>query len=154
MRFSAAIALALLALAGCSKSEPEEAPNACLAGEKAYLTALQQAPGEVRLQGETPISDCLTEGQGGGELANVGSTMVAVATELNQKALDDPSGAATMQLGYLIGAAQQGAESTGGIHQDLIRRMNSAARYSPSGATSAEFERAFGRGYAAGEESG
>jgi hypothetical protein len=152
---TAALAAALAAIAaGCSKSEPDQAPVACLSGPPVYLSALRQAPGEVRLQGETPISDCLPSGQGGGELANVGSTMVATATRLNAEALKDPTGPETLELGYLLGAVQRGAEETGGIHQDLVRRLNTAARYSPSGLPPAEFERTFGRGFAAGEESG
>ena len=37
----------------------------------------------------------------------------------------------TSQLGYLLGAAQRGAEDTEGIHAELIRRLTAAARYSP-----------------------
>ena len=142
----AVLATALAALAaGCSKSEPDQAPVACLSGPPAYLSALRQAPGEVRLQGETPISDCLAAGQGGGELANVGSTMIATATRLNAEALKDPTGPATLELGYLLGAVQRGAEETGGIHQDLVRRLNAAAHYSPRRLSRrAEFERTFG----------
>jgi len=153
-RLPASLALALLAAAGCGSSEPEAAPVACLAGPNAYLAALQAAPGEVRLQGETAISECLTSAQGGGELANVGSDMVRAATELNQRALERSSPAAVVQLGYLVGAAQRGAEQTGGIHEDLIRRLNAAARFTPSGAPDAAFERRFGRGFAAGQENG
>jgi hypothetical protein len=151
----AAALLALLALgAGCSSSEPEVAPAACLAGPATYLRALRAAPGEVRLQGETPISECLTSAQEGGELANVGSDMVRAATELNRRAIEGGSGEAALEVGYLVGAAQRGAEETGGIHEDLIRRLNSAARFSRGGVPDAAFERSFGRGFAAGQESG
>jgi hypothetical protein len=154
-RTAMAAALAALALvfAGCSSDEDEETPSACLDGSSAYLQALRTAPGEVRLDGETPISDCLTPEQEGGELAEVGSTMIEAATALNREARADPSGAATMQLGYLIGAVGAGADS---IHADLVRRLNAAARFSPggSGLLPAEFERTFGQGYAAGQESG
>ena len=45
-----------------------------------------------------------------------------------------------------------GADS---IHTDLVRRLNSSARFSETGgALPASFERAFGRGYAAGQRSG
>ena len=41
------------------------------------------------------------------------------------------------------------------IHTDLVRRLNSAARFTLTGGTPpASFERAFGRGYAAGHSSG
>ena len=40
------------------------------------MKALEGAPGEVRLDGETPIGDCLAENQKGGDLATVGTAMV------------------------------------------------------------------------------
>ena len=67
------VACAALAAAGCSSGEDEAAsaaPAACLAGSDAYLVALRAAPGEVLLEGETPISDCLTPEQEGGQLAD------------------------------------------------------------------------------------
>jgi hypothetical protein len=154
-RTPAALAITLAAVVlGCSKSEPEEAPVACLEGPGVYLQALRAAPGEVRLQDETPISDCLTQGQGGGELAEVGATMITVATRLNEEARSAPRSRRTVQLGYLIGAAERGAEDTSGIHQDLILRLNTAARFSPSGRPSPEFRRTFERGREAGRETG
>lgn len=106
-------------------------PVACLEGQGAYRGALADAPGAVKLSGETPISDCLAENQKAGDLATVGTTMVTVATALNAEARSDPGGAANLQLGYLLGAAERGAEDTSGIHADLIRRLVAAARYSP-----------------------
>ena len=38
---------------------------------------------------------------------------------------------ANVELGYLIGAAQRGAEETNGIHAELMRRLVAAATYSP-----------------------
>jgi hypothetical protein len=108
----------------------------------------------VRLQGRTPISDCLVKGQEGGELAQTGQAVVTVATQLNEAARHSPSGPEALQLGYLVGAVQQGASTTGGIHADLVRRLDAAARYTPKGQLPAEFERTFGRGYAAGQGSG
>lgn len=152
-RISAVTALAVAAAlaAGCSKSEPEGTPEACLAGADAYELALEAAPAEVRLEGETPISDCLVPEQEGGDLALVGEQVVKVATDLNVAAARDPSGPAALRLGYLVGAVERGAE---GIHADLVRRLNAAARFSPDGLLPAEFERTFGEGYAAGLESG
>ena len=145
------LALSLL-LAACG-AEEEETPTACFAGADGYLQALRGAPGEVRIDG-TSISDCLVPSQPGGELAEVGSGMVAAATRLNEGARADPTGSQAFQLGYLIGAAQRGAEETAGIHTDLIRRLNSAARFDPAGIPPASFERTFGRGFQAGRESG
>lgn len=141
-------------LAGCG-SDDAETPSACLAPAGAYLEALADAPGEVRLDGTTPISDCIVSSQEGGELSQVGSATVEAATELNAEARRDPAGDATVQLGYLVGAVQEGAAETGGIHTDLIRRLDTAARATEGDeAFSAAFERAFGEGYAAAQEGG
>jgi hypothetical protein len=149
------LAAALIAGAlGCSDSDPEAAPAACVQGPGAYLEALGDAPERVELAGEAPISDCLAPSQEGGELAEVGSAMIAAATRLNAGARRDPTGEQAFRLGYLIGAAQRGADDTAGIHTDLIRRLNAAARFDPSGTPPAAFERTFGRGFQAGRESG
>lgn len=122
--------MALAVLAGCGSTD-SSTPVACLEGEGAYLKALGAAPGAVKLDGETPISDCLAENQKAGALATVGTAMLSAATKLNAEARAEPGGDANLQLGYLLGAAQHGAESTDGIHTDLIRRLSVAARYSP-----------------------
>jgi hypothetical protein len=146
------IAGALTAVAGCGTKKNDLAPAACLVGNEAYLRALQRAPGEVRLGGTTPISDCLVPEQDAGQLADIGQQMVIAATKLNSEARRDPRGPATLQLGYLSGAVAKGADP---IHTDLVRRLNSASRFTLTGATPpASFERAFGRGYAAGHASG
>lgn len=144
----AAIA-AVVGLAGCSSDE-ESTPEACLVSSDTYLQALREAPGEVRLGG-TPISECLTPSQKGGELARVGEELVLAATALNEEARKDPNGPAAVQLGYLIGAVTQGADS---IHADLVRRLNAAANFSPDQLQPTQFQRDFGRGFAAGQESG
>jgi hypothetical protein len=78
--------------------------------------------------------------------------MVIAATKLNSEARRDASGPATLQLGYLSGAVAKGADP---IHTDLVRRLNSASQFTLTGATPpANFERTFGRGYAAGHASG
>jgi hypothetical protein len=147
-----AAAVTVLAGAGCGTKKNDLAPAACLSSNAEYLQALQRAPGEVRLAGTTPISDCLVPEQDAGQLANVGHEMIIAATKLNAQARRDPGGAAPLQLGYLIGAIAKGADP---IHTDLVRRLNSAARFSETGgAQPAAFERAFGRGYAAGQSSG
>jgi hypothetical protein len=150
---TAIVAALALAIAGCSSQEDEETPSACLVEAPAYLEALRAAPGEVRLEGTTQISDCLTPEQDGGELAQVGSAMIAAATTLNGEARADPGGVAPLQLGYLSAAVSRGADP---IHVDLARRVTTAAQFSPegSGTLSAELLRGFGRGYEAGRETG
>jgi hypothetical protein len=143
---------ALILIAGCGSSQDDQAPASCLVGNEGYLKALQRAPAPVLLGSTTPISDCLVPQQDGGELANVGQEMIVAATKLNAEARRDPAGPASVQLGYLIGAVSKGADP---IHTDLVRRLNSSARFSETGGTlPASFERAFGRGYAAGRQSG
>jgi len=152
----AAVAVIAAAVGGGGCGQPDDTtPLACLEGEAAYLKALDKAPGMVRLGGETPISDCLAENQKAGDLATVGTTLLAVATKLNAEARSEPGGEANLQLGYLLGAAQHGAESTDGIHAELIRRLSAAARYSPDNRPpSAAFPRAYREGFDAGEARG
>src|SRR3954447_10256428 len=144
-------AAAVVAIAGCGAKKNDLAPSACLVNNSGYLRALESAPGQVRLAGTTPISACLVPEQQAGQLANVGREMIVAATKLNAEARQG-SVDAGVQLGYLIGAVAKGADS---IHTDLVRRLNSAAQFSQtSGALPASFQRAFGRGYAAGRATG
>lgn len=152
-RFAMALSACVL-LAGCGNTE-SSTPVACLEGPETYLAALKRAPGEVKLSGETPIGDCLAENQKAGDLSAVGIAMVAAATKLNAEARAQPGGAANLRLGYLLGAAQRGAESTGGIHADLVRRLAAAARYSPAGRPlPTAFLRTYREGFDAGEAHG
>ena len=149
---AALLAGAFLVSAGCGNSQDDQAPASCLVGNEAYLKALQRAPAPVLLAGTTPISDCLVPEQDAGQLASIGQEMIVAATKLNVQARQDPGGPASVQLGYLIGAVSKGADP---IHTDLVRRLNASARFSETGGTlPASFERAFGRGYAAGQRSG
>jgi hypothetical protein len=150
------LVLCLLALPASGCGGPDDTtPVACLEGPGAYSQALEAAPGEAKLGGETPISECLAENQQGGDLATVGTALVTVATRLNAEARADPGDAANLQLGYLLGAAQRGAESTDGIHTDLIRRLSVAARYSPDNRPlPATFLRTYQQGYDAGHARG
>jgi len=150
----AVFALACLIAAGCG-SQDETTPIACLEGPAAYEKALAAAPGEVLLGGETPISGCLVRNQQGGDLATVGEALVVVATKLNAEARAEPGGAANVQLGYLLGAVQRGAEHGEGIHTDLVRRLTVAARYAPgTQPLPPAFYRAYRTGYAAGHSDG
>lgn len=160
MRFVARPAVFLLAACfalgafGCG-SQGDSTPVACLAGAAAYEKALREAPGEVLLQGETPISDCLASNQKAGDLARVGEATVAAATALNSRAREEDGGDAAVQLGYLLGAAERGAEDSEGIHADLIRRLTVAARYAPDKEPlSQRFLSAYREGFDAGHTGG
>jgi hypothetical protein len=148
-----AVAVAATALiAGCGSSQDDQAPAVCMVGNETYLKALERAPAPVLLGSTTPISDCLVPEQDAGQLADVGHEMVVAATKLNVEARRDPGGEAAVELGYLLGAVSKGADP---IHTDLVRRLNASAHFSQTGGTlPASFERAFGRGYAAGRQSG
>ena len=139
---------------GCGGRD-ESTPVSCLEGTGVYVAALGEAPGEVLLQGETPISGCLAENQAGGDLATVGEAMVEAATELNAEAREEPGGDANLQLGYLIGAAKRGADRTEGIHADLVRRLVVAGRYAPGNQPlPPAFVRAYREGFDAGQAGG
>jgi hypothetical protein len=149
---AALLAGAILSIAGCGSSQDDQAPASCLVGNEAYLKALERAPAPVLLGNTTPISDCLVPQQQAGQLASIGQEMIVAGTKLNAEARRDPGGPASVELGYLIGAVSKGADP---IHTDLVRRLNASARFSDTGGTlPASFERAFGRGYAAGRRSG
>jgi hypothetical protein len=156
VRFAAALLLAALSLAaaGCG-SQDDSTPAACLSFGPAYEKALIDAPDEVLLRGETPISECLARNQSGGDLARVGEAMLEAATALNAEARQQPGGDAALRLGYLLGAAQRGAAESEGIHSDLVRRLTVAARYAPGRQPlSPAFYRAYRSGYAAGQSNG
>jgi len=149
-----AAAVTILAAAGCGTAS-DRTPAACLDGTDAYIGALRAAPQEVRLGGEVPIADCLPKGQKGGELATVGTAMVGAATRLNSSGRTDPGGPAGLELGYLLGAVRAQAGRTGGVHDELLRRLTAAARFSPAGRPlPPRFLRAYRRGRSAGRVSG
>jgi hypothetical protein len=149
----AASAVFAAGLAACGSSGPDSTPTACLQGPGNFLTGLAAAPGPVRLDGDTLISDCVLPGQNGGELSTVGRALVIAATKLNVSGRADPAGNDPVELGYLVGAVEKGAEDTAGIHADLLRRLDSAARFAP-GALPPAFATGYAAGLAAGKKSG
>jgi hypothetical protein len=152
----AALLLIVLALvtAGCGSSDgAANTPTACLAPAATYLKALEAAPGPVRLSGSTPISDCLVEDQPAGELADVGAPLVKAATLLSAAAERHAGAEQALRLGYLVGAVEEGASQTSGIHTDLVRRIQAATRILTRGGRSS-VARAYARGYEAGRRDG
>lgn len=147
--------LPLATFAGCGGAGESKTPVACLNGPKGYFEALVAAPGRVRLAGGVPISGCMASNQGAGDLANVGGALVLVATKLNTRARKDPGGPPTVQLGYLVGAVHRGAANSEGIHAELVRRLEAAALYDPTGKPPPEpFDHTYQKGYAAGRVDG
>jgi hypothetical protein len=144
-----------LSLAACGSADEQTTPAWCKRGPEAFDAALRSAPAPVRLPGGVAISDCLVRNQSAGDLADLGTSLVALATGLNSKARTDPGGPETVELGYLVGAVTRGAGDTSGIHAELQRRIEAAALYSPAGKPPPEpFDHAYQKGYAAGKEDG
>jgi hypothetical protein len=152
-RATATLILIAVLAAGCGSSDGGDTPAACVAPAATYLKALAAAPDPVRLAGETPISGCLVEDQSAGDLADVGASLVRTATLLSVAAQRNPGGEQTLRLGYLVGAVQEGASETSGIHTDLVRRIEASARHLGSRDKTA-FDLAYARGYAAGRSGG
>jgi hypothetical protein len=145
-------ALALIAAlaAGCGSKGSTTTPVACAGSPTSYIKALAAAPRPVRLAGETPISDCFT----GTEGPDVTHSVITAVSRLNAEARRDPASPATVELGYLSGAVHKGTAHVPS-DADLVRRVDTAARYVPGGGTpGAAFEQSFGKGYAAGEATG
>lgn len=154
VRVVAMVACLVAVVAGCGDQD-DSTPVACLEGAGIYEQALAEAPDEVLLEGETPISGCLTRNQTGGDLARVGEAMIEAAAALNAEARAEPGGAANLQLGYLLGAAERGAGESEGIHADLVRRLTVAARYAPGKEPlSEEFLATYREGFDAGRSGG
>jgi hypothetical protein len=153
VRRAAPFLIVLALIAGCGSGDDDATPSACLAPAPSYLTALEAAPDPVRLAGETPISGCLVDDQSAGDLADVGASLVRAATILSAAAQRDPGGEQTLRLGYLVGAVQEGASETSGIHADLVRRIEASTRY-PRTRGRNSFDLAYARGYAAGRGGG
>ena len=133
-----AVALcAIWLVAGCGgEDEPVEMPAACLGLASEWRQALESAGEEpVRLEGSTPISDCLPEGQSEGERWRVVWTASVVGSSIaggqrmgtrDELTRDLPGEA--FQAGYLAGAFQ----AAGGTDPDeetaaLVERINQVA---------------------------
>jgi hypothetical protein len=164
MRAQIFIALAASAalVIGCGNSSSatpdpsgSSTPAACLQESDAYMQALRTAPGTVRLDNKTPISNCLGKNRDADDLDTVGVAMVEAAKQLNAEARAKPGNAANVQLGYLLGAVRRGSDISEGIQDQLVRRLSSAAGYSPNNESlSREFLRAYTEGFNAGSTNG
>ena len=140
MRVLMAVLLAAVAAAGCSQEDESPLPAACRLGPDAVVSALGSAPGEVRLEGDTALSDCLTRGSEQADVLLMGEVLLTAAARL----ADERD---ALRLGYLLGAVQRGAGGTQGIHDELVRRLEQEAAL-------LDDRPAFARGERAGLESG
>ena len=145
-RSLAFVALALvLPAAGC-RQEDAKYPPECSNGPRAVRAALAKAPdGEVAIEGQVKLSDCLVPSNDAGPLASFGGSVITVASPLVARARRGDERAA-VELGYLYGALERGADS--GVHDELVFRLEQELirvnRNSP----------AFRRGEAAGRDRG
>ena len=111
--------LALVAI-GCGNDE-HRVPVACLDGNVSQ--ALVKAPGEVRLEGETKLSECFNRAATPAEIQEVGAVFVSAAEKLSARARTNPHSPAALQLGYLVGAVRRGARTDTGVHYESERRI-------------------------------
>jgi hypothetical protein len=148
VRFPILAAVAGLALlAGC-RDDDRGIPAACRQGADTVRLALLQAPGEVRLEGTTPISDCIDDTSSGGDMSDVGVAYVAVAQRLADEAERRPNSPEALRLGYLVGAVERSRRGSQGVGYELGRRLQQEARRVP--ASSQEYR----TGLRAGRDSG
>ena len=129
MRFLplAATAAVALGLAGCGDDDPPPVPLSCTGEHAPVVAALDAAPERVTLEGGTiTISECLRRATSPADLQEVGITLTNAGEDLEALALDGDADAA-LQLGYLAGAAREGAKTTSGLGEELVVRLEASA---------------------------
>ncbi len=137
-------------LAGCTQ-KPDPVPSACFAEPAALLAALRQAPAAVALADGTRLSRCVSAARTDGDLQSLGLSLGGAADALRVRAGTEPG--AALQLGYLAGAVQAGAQcASGGIADQLARRVGQLAALQDGGRPAAAA--ALRRGQRAGERGG
>jgi hypothetical protein len=109
-------------VAGCG-NEDVVVPVECEQGPEVVREALRAAPGDVRLQGRVRISDCFQQAASSAAVQNLGSTFLATAQQLADRARADPRGDEAVQLGYMLGAVRRGAGTESGVHYEAVRRV-------------------------------
>jgi len=139
-----------LLVTACGETETDT-PVGCFVSAASFASSLRQAPEEVLLDAEVPISGCLVRGQKEADLLEFGETAIKVATRTSAGIAEPgPDGIkAAIDAGYLVGAIEKGAEDSEGIHQTLVDRVTAAASNGLAGAS--ESKRAH---YEAGREAG
>jgi hypothetical protein len=147
MRVRTALAAAAALACGACGQTTQPLSADCTQGTAPLSAALAAAPGDVRLADGTRLSECVSRADGDAEIQEVATGTTSLADQLAARAAHDET--AAVQLGYLIGAAKRGARHTGGIHAELVRRLESAGERVTSSRRAA-----FDRGLAAGTRAG
>ncbi|MFL5827267.1 MAG: hypothetical protein ACJ76V_12150 [Thermoleophilaceae bacterium] len=138
--------LAAVALAsGCGGDHG--LPAACRDGTGAVAGALRAAPARVELSPGVPLSSCVKRAVNPDDVVFVGGTLVSVAVALGERARADLESPSALQLGYLLGAAHRGGDSTL-VSSELLRRLDQEA------AGIEARSRAYARGLRAGRAAG
>jgi hypothetical protein len=124
----AALASAALvgAVLGACGTEHRPLSATCTQRPETIERALAAAPGQVALTDGTRLSECVNRARSNADLQSVGIVITRAADDLAARAARDPN--AAIALGYLIGATRLGAAKTNGIHAELVRRVEQAAR--------------------------
>jgi hypothetical protein len=147
-RWLAGVVAGTVALAGCGEEE-KALPESCTAGAATIARALAAAPGDVRLPGGTPLSECIRLGTSQAESQNVGVVLLRTADGLLAAIPRDD--AAALRLGFLVGATKRGAARTNGLQIELARRMEQVVGI---GGPPPARRAAYRRGMRAGEDHG
>ena len=143
------LVLAAALAGGCGEEEVPPVAGSCTGDPAEVVSALSTAPEAVELPDGATISACVKHARAAAELQNVGVTFSAAAEDLEARAIDGDAEAA-VQLGYLVGAASEGAKTTGGIAAELVHRLERSAGFDGT----AEVDAALERGVEAGERLG
>ncbi len=114
------LAVTAAAAGGCGREE-RPLPAACTAGSSHIAQALRRAPAPVTLGDGTRLSMCVARARTDADIQTVGALYTEVATDLSAQV--QTSNTAALRLGYLIGGARRGARRTGGVHLELVRRL-------------------------------
>lgn len=137
------------ATVGACGVDRAEMPPGCRTGAPSIQRALRTAPAPVRLPGGATLSQCVERALTDADLQNTGALFTAVADRL---ARDVPRrDAAAVQLGYLVGATERGAQRTNGVGAELVNRMDGVLGLSGG---PRERRAGFARGRAAGRTGG
>jgi hypothetical protein len=147
VRWITGIGIGLVVLSGCGSGSRSSVtlPQGCIEGPGPVLKALAKAPGPVAIDG-TSISGCFSRNSTGDDEQILGTNLLSAAQQLGDRA-HAGNATAALQLGYLVGAAERGAERTGAA-PELIRRLHAEAAVPSATRT------AYARGHNAGSSQG
>lgn len=119
MRAAGLLGMGVAVLLTACGSQRAAFPPLCGIGPQRVLTALQRAPGPVRLPDGTRLSACVAGASTDGELQQLGLTLTPAAQRLADRATPE----AALRLGYLVGAVRRGSTRTNNVQSELLRKL-------------------------------